>query len=278
QSDKILSWGDLHIHTTFSDGSHSVHEVLDMSAEQGLSTVAITDHDSVQGVEEALVAGETLGIKVIRGVEISVEEEKDEIHVLGFFSHALSETFRKEMERIRKTRFIRAEKILQDLSEHGIDLDMKNILKRAGSDYVGRPHIADEMVSAGICGDRNEVFREYLVFGKPGYAKRSNGVTLEKAFHMIKAEKGLVFVAHPALYPEPEILLERVIELGFDGIEVFHPSHNDGFSERLLKICRDNSLLVSGGSDFHHTGDSGNYRPGCVKLDNKYIKEIEGAF
>lgn len=239
---------DLHLHTTASDGSLSPAQLVQKAAEVGLSTIAITDHDTLAGVEEAVTAGENLGVTVIPAVELSSRHHGMAVDVLGYELKRWRE-LHQWLHPFREYRTIRARKILKRLKQLGMPLQEEEVLAISGNGVIARPHIAKAMVSKGYIPNIQAAFDRYLGDGGPAdVPKRELGV--REAIDLIHKSGGIAVLAHPALLAEPA-LLKPLLGQGFDGIEVWHREHTPQEATHYLSLASERNLIVTGGSDFH---------------------------
>jgi len=241
---------DLHLHTNYSDGVLSPSKLIDLAKKNDLSVISITDHDNVNGIEEAIEYGNSVGIQVIPGVEISADIDDNEIHILGYFIDHKNPEFLDFLKNSRQMRIERNEKIVNKLNDLGSKINFDDILKKVGSQTsLGRPHIAMELYDEGFVKTYYEAFFKYIGDDKTAYVRKSNPDAKE-VIEMISKCKGLSFIAHPGKYIRDEKLL-KLTEHGLDGIEVVHPSHDKESMAYFNKIISEKFLLSSGGSDFH---------------------------
>ncbi len=243
---------DLHLHSTCSDGNSTPEEVVARAAALGLSTISLTDHDSVSGVAPAQKAGEAHGISVIPGSELSVQFEGLDIHVLAYFVDPENDLLIESLTLYREERRNRAERIIARLNRMGIRIKFEQVLAKADGASIGRPHVADVLVEEGFCFSSNEAFNKYLGFGKSAYEQKYVMAPSE-AIEVIHHAGGVAVIAHPILYRGDE-MLPRLIGEGFDGIEVWHIKHKAEDSRRYGLLADKFGLLKSGGSDCHGDG------------------------
>ena len=245
---------DLHLHTTHSDGSCTPTEVVGLAHHAGVTALAITDHDITTGLVEANVAGESFGIEVIPGVEISSTLGNSELHILGYFLDWQDTRLNERLKTLRDSRHRRNPKIVERLQSLGIDLTYDEVRALAGSDSVGRPHIARALMDKGVVSSAKEAFDRFLADGKPAYVPRDLPSPTE-AIHWIKAARGLAVLAHPTwVRCTDQSLVELVRQLkadGLDGIEVYYSTHAARQTREYLSLAQQLGLLVTGGSDFH---------------------------
>lgn len=243
---------DLHIHTTASDGIRSPARIVKMAGEKGLNCIAITDHDTFSGLEEAENAAKQQGIIVVPGVEISTGGP-EEIHVLGLGVKPVRDKLQAMLDHMTIERFRRFRTMGQRLREiYGMDLDMDKIMETAG-DSIGRPHLARAMIEKGYVKTITEAFEKYISRGRPAYVPREKLAPAE-AIRMLKESGAVPVIAHPMLigWPMEKFLpiLDEWQKAGLMGMEVYHPA-NRGYYPMLDRIARERGLLVTGGSDYH---------------------------
>jgi predicted metal-dependent phosphoesterase TrpH len=241
-------WIDFHTHSTASDGSCAPALVVELAHRAGLSAIALTDHDTLGGVAAAQAAGETLGVRVVAGVELSALADEREMHLLGLHLQDLA-TIEATLATFRATRVARAEQIVAKLNSLGVLITAADVMREAGDGAVGRPHIARVMIGAGWVRDSREAFDRFLGSGKVAYVPKHR-LLLAEAIELVHASGGLAVYAHPG--PEGRRdRIEPLVSLGLDGIEVRHPSHSSEDVARLGALCDFFSLVPSGGSDWH---------------------------
>ena len=252
---------DLHVHTTASDGKKSPADVVKTALELGLDAIAITDHDTVGGVEEAHRAAEGTPLFVVPGVELSIDFA-GELHILGLFADAENEKFRQTMARLLHGRQSRARRIVEKLNDVGVPLLWDDVQKQAGGESVGRAHVAYALVQRGFVRDTDEAFAKYLERGKCAYVANER-LSLDEALTLLKESGALSVWAHPMKtaqdQPTLRTLYEHMKTLGLGGMECFHPSAAPGESKMLERWCAQDGLLITGGSDWHD-------KPGGVPL------------
>jgi 3',5'-nucleoside bisphosphate phosphatase len=245
---------DLHLHTTHSDGSCTPTEVVDMAHRAGVTALAITDHDITTGLAEAILAGQQHGIEVIPGVEISSTLGNAELHILGYFLDWQDTGFDGRLKTLRDSRHRRNPQIIERLQALGIDLTYDAVRALAGSDSVGRPHIARALMDKGVVTSAKEAFDRFLAEGKPAYVPRDLPSPAE-AIGWIKAARGLAVLAHPTwVRVTDQSLVDLVRQLkadGLDGVEVYYSTHAARQTREYLSLAQQLGLLVTGGSDFH---------------------------
>lgn len=251
---------DLHVHSTFSDGTQRPSELVLLAAKGGLAAIAITDHDTVEGTAEACLAGEELGVTVIAGLEMSVRHRDLPLHILGYGIDPACPALRTALAGVQAARHIRNEAILARLADLGIAVSMAEISTRSAMGQAGRPHIARLLVEKGWARDIEEAFTLYLRRGARAYVARQI-YTAEAAIAVIRQAGGVSVLAHPVTAdPSLQIISSILAELktlGLDGLEVYYPTHSAPARKKLTALAKKYDLLITGGSDFH-----GAIRPG----------------
>ncbi len=239
---------DMHVHTNASDGVLSPKEAIQRAIENGLSGIAITDHDTVMGALS--VKGLTLPdhFTVIQGIEFSTIQNNKEIHILGYHLDLEDENLQKLLKTIRNFRRDRVHKILDKLERFNISLTYQEVLGMEPPDSIGRPHVAKALVRRGFVRDIPEAFDRYLSKGRLAYVERYKLETKE-AIELIKRLGGFSVLAHPGLLNQQDIL--SVLEKGIEGMEVYHPKHSRCVTNELYDLAIARKLIITGGSDFH---------------------------
>jgi predicted metal-dependent phosphoesterase TrpH len=245
----LESRADLHTHTTYSDGALTPRELVDRARSVNLHTISITDHDTVQGIEEAAAYAGTSGVEIVPGVELSSSHDGTEIHILGYFLDVQNKTLLDSLETFRQERLKRIERIVDKLNKMRIPLTVESVLAKAGNGAVGRPHVASAMVNEGLATSYQQAFNRYIGNGRPAYEKKSSFSPAD-TIRLIAEAGGLSFLAHPGRALADAVVI-HLIQCGLDGIEVVHPSHSPELVTHYRGIVNEYCLLESGGSDFH---------------------------
>lgn len=239
----------MHIHTTASDGRMSPVEVVREAANLNLAVIAITDHDTIRGIQPALKEAKNYDLEVMPGVEITTAFGQEECHLLAYDFDIENESMRNLLKAHQKVRVSRAQWIIRQLKKEGLQLDIDEVLAEAEGRNVGRPHIAEILRKKGYIGSIKEAFIRYLSDDALGIIE-SNYHTFDKVIAIVKKAGGVVVLAHPGrLYGPDE--LKQLIQAGFDGIETKHPSHNYEIQKEIEEFAARHNLLMTGGSDFH---------------------------
>lgn len=245
---------DLHVHSNASDGTFTPSELVRYALEKGLSAMALTDHDTVSGVEEAVQAAAGSGLLLIPGVELSAEYRGRDIHILGLFLDYKSERLQAYLEEFKTIRDERNVKMAERLTAHKLPVTIEEMKEEYGDAVLTRAHFAKMLKKKGYVRSYEEAFDRFLGDGKPCYIPRER-ITPEGAIALIHEAGGLAVLAHPLLYhlgmEELKKLLELLKGCGLDGLEAIY-SMNEGRDERRMKeLAAEYGLFVSGGSDFH---------------------------
>jgi len=246
-----VSQVDLHIHSTASDGKLTPAEIIKEAAGRGLTYIALTDHDTVDGVAPAQAAAQAFPqLKVIPGVEISTDIPQGEVHVLGYFIDYTDPEFKSTLDRFRNSRLRRAQGMVAKLDNLGVHIDWERVQEIAVASSIGRPHIAQAMLEKGYISSFKQAFTEYLSRDGPAYVEREK-MTPAEAVELIVRARGLAVLAHPLTAGDPEVLTTELKAAGLVGIE----AHYDGYSaeeiNRLVGLARRHNLIATGGSDYH---------------------------
>ena len=245
---------DLHIHSTFSDGLLKPAEVVDLADSQGLKAIAITDHDTAAGTDEAMQRGNEKKIEVLAGIEISSWHGDTSMHILGYrFKHE-DKKFISRLQLLQDGRESRNIRIIENLNKLGIRVDLGELLHYSEYGQTGRPHIARLLVDKGVTKTIDLAFKYYLRRGAAAYAERFRFSALD-AIAMIREAGGIAVLAHPSsLDPTLRsipLLLKNLRKMGLEGVEVYYPSHSPKAVKALLQMADEMGLLITGGSDFH---------------------------
>jgi hypothetical protein len=246
---------DLHTHTTASDGTLTPTELVRLAAESGLDAIAVTDHDTFQGVAEAMEAGRRFGVEVIPGTELSLESPEGAgwIHVVALWLPERADELQKALDWVIEGRANRNREIVAKLRTLGVNISYDAVVARA-TGTVGRPHFAQELMALGVCSSMDEAFRVWVGDNGRAYVPKRK-LTPEQAFPLLSDIGATSILAHPfALrlnYPETEKVIRRLKELGLDGMEVFYSEHSEADTKAYGEMADRLGLLKSGGSDFH---------------------------
>ena len=250
---------DLHTHSTASDGSFTPRELVALAHKAGLQALALTDHDTVEGLDEALAAGQELGLTVIPGVEISIQGEgllgkPASLHVLGLWVDHRHPGLLAGLKLLQEARAQRNPQIVDKFNALGIPLTLAEVAAHAGGQLIGRPHFAQALLERGIVKDRGEAFARYLAAGAAAYVPKDR-FPPEAGIAMLRAAGGVPVLAHPGLLKLPQFEMEslarRLMDLGLEGLEALYGEHDSATRLGLTRLAARLGLVTSGGSDFH---------------------------
>ncbi|MGI8477357.1 MAG: PHP domain-containing protein [Thermomicrobiales bacterium] len=248
---------DLHTHSSASDGLLSPGDLVRTAGRRGLSILALTDHDTTDGLAEAGVAAVAVGLELIPGIELSTQIGPHDVHLLGYFVDRSDDEFQGRLAVLRDRRLTRAEKIVGRLREIGSPVDLDRVRAIAGVGAVGRPHIARAMIEAGHAASIADAFDRFLATGRPAYVPRANA-SPERTIAMLLRAGAVPVLAHPHSTGDIESILRTLAPLGLRGIEVFYGEYDAATRLDLLGIAERWGLIPTGGSDFHGDG----FKPG----------------
>ncbi len=244
---------DLHIHSTYSDGTLTPTEIVRLAEERKVKVIAITDHDTINGLEE-FEKVDTNYVEKVNGVEISVQMKDFNFHMVGLFIDYKNEQFRQKIDYLKKARSNRNVKIIQKLNDLGYEITLEE-LEVIAKGEIGRPHISQILLEKGYFKDKQEVFNKLLKKGAPAYFDKFR-YSPEEAVNIIKnIGNGIAILAHPGLLPfkrsEKAQIISYLKEIGIDGLEVYYSEHSPDETKFLKELATKNELLISGGTDFH---------------------------
>ncbi len=274
---------DLHCHTTASDGIYSPAGLIDYAIAHNVGVIAITDHDAIDGLAEAMLYAKQKSFTMIPGIEFSIDFPHGSFHLVGMGIDYTNKDLCSELEHLQMLRKERIYKIIKDLQLHGIDVTDEEVESEASGNSFGRPHVARVLVKKGYAPSVSDVFTNFMVKGKPGYVRKEK-INFHRAIELVKASGGIAIVAHPvslgfSSWDECEHLIKDFADAGVEGIEVYSAMHSDEDIHHLLNIAKKYSLLISGGSDFHGDkneaiGYYGDGKPIPVALAQQFLKKV----
>jgi 3',5'-nucleoside bisphosphate phosphatase len=247
---------DLHTHSDESDGTFTPSEVVRRAAELGLDVVALTDHDTTSGLEEAGEAAREVGVELVPGVEFSAEHQATSIHVLCYWMDVSNQELQTELQRLRDDRFRRGEMMIEKLQALGFDISFERVREIAGGGNIVRPHVAQAMVEAGIVADEAEAFGRYIADGGPAHVPKHALDPLDSVDLIVRAG-GVCVLAHPGMWGAqssvPDDLIAAMAERGMVGLEVDHTDHTPEQRAIYGAMAERLGLVATGGSDCHGT-------------------------
>lgn len=247
---------DMHIHTTASDGTDTPKDTVKKAAEIGLIAIAITDHDTVSGVSEAMETGKQYNIEVIPGIEISADYNGTEVHILGYFINPCSPELKPALDWVVTDRNMRNEHIIKKLSDDGYDISLTELKEKHKGTVLGRPHIAEHLLNKGYVNSIQQAFDEFLAEGKPYFLPRTY-LPINKAIDVICSAGGVAVIAHPLQYgfndSELHSFLLTAKRFGAVGIETIYSKYTETETEYLMQLAKDLNMFKTGGSDYHGT-------------------------
>jgi 3',5'-nucleoside bisphosphate phosphatase len=247
---------DLHLHSTVSDGRYTPAELVAMAAAAKLSVIALTDHDTVDGIGEAVAAAAAYpGLAVIPGVEISTDTPGGEVHILGYYINDQDAALRASLEKMRLSRVTRARGMVEKLRRLGIDIEWERVQEIAGPGAIGRPHVAQAMMEKGYITSLRDAFALYIGRDGAAYVERQK-MTPEEAVQIIRQAGGLPVLAHPFTVANPEPIIQALLKVGLMGLEVYYNNYTPEQTSALFGLARRYDLVPSGGSDFHGISDT----------------------
>jgi 3',5'-nucleoside bisphosphate phosphatase len=259
---------DLHTHSTASDGTIAPEGVIEAAERCGLVALALTDHDTIDGVPAARLAGERLGIRIIAGVELSAFQDDNEIHLLALHLTHL-DALETRLTGLRVLRYTRAQKIVDKLNTLGIPLSLDEVLLQSNGGAVGRPHVARALIARGVVHDFRDAFTKYLGTAGSAFVARER-LSIEDAISIAHEAGALAIWAHPSDGGRRE-RLEPLVAAGIDGLEIRHPSHSAEDVKRLQALADFFGLVPSGGSDWHGAPD-GPRRLGIMNVPVEWLE------
>ena len=265
---------DLHLHTTASDGRLTPQELVQKAVELKLDVIAITDHDSVEGIPPALEAAKNFTqLMVIPGVEINTDVPKGEVHILGYFIDYRDPGLNRTLEELRNSRNERGKKMVARLAEIGINIDWGRVQELAGGGSIGRPHIAQAMLEQGCVSSLREAFTKYIGRNGPAYVERKKLTPIE-AVKVVLDANGLPVLAHPADIEKLEPFLLQLKKARIVGIEIYYNGYNPKTIAQLKRFAQKLDLIACGGSDYHGLGEYIGADIGSVNLPGESVEQL----
>ncbi len=269
---------DMHMHSIASDGTFTPSEIVKVAKERGLERISITDHDTIDGIEEAILKGEELGVEVISGIEFSTECDGREVHILGYMFDIKNKKLIDRLEKLKKDREIRTKLILEKLAKKKLYITMEELLEEVEGNIISRTHIANVMMKKGYVYSKSEAFQVYLRPNGVAYIPRKNLSPFD-AVRLIKESGGLASLAHPMLiglgFEKFEKFLDMLIKEGLDAVEVYYPTMDEKDMRYYKNECMKRKLDFTGGSDFHGLNRPESFIGKCGINQKEYEKFVE---
>lgn len=265
---------DLHLHTTASDGRLTPKAIVRLAVKTGVRVIAITDHDSVDGVAPALTAAEAFpSLTVIPGVEINTDVPQGEVHILGYFVDYTNQELGSTLYGLRTSRENRALTMIAKLRALGVEIEWQRVQELAGGGSICRPHIAQALLEKGYISSVKEAFTRYIGRNGPAYVEREK-ITPVEAVKLVARVRGLPVLAHPADIDGLDRLLPRLINAGLVGVEVWYNGYSPEVIDGLKNIASEFGLIVTGGSDYHGFGDGTETMLGEVPVPKRAVEQL----
>lgn len=268
-------FADLHLHTCFSDGTFTPEELVTHARSAGLSAIALTDHDTVEGCSRTEDACREAGLEFLAGTELTADQDNYELHILGYLVDVEHPRLLREIAEFQLVRQRRIREMVERLNRLKVPLKAESVFSLANCQSPGRPHVARALVHQGMCRSVDEAFERFLKRNRPAWVPKRR-VNAMEAIALIHEAGGLAVMAHPGLNRTDDII-PALVEAGLDGIECFHTKHSTSASERYLEVADRHNLLVTGGSDCHGMSKG---RPliGTIRLPYQHVEMLKTAF
>lgn len=263
---------DLHLHTTFSDGTYSPEQLAAEARRANLVAIALTDHDTVEGCARMKAACDSVHIEFIPATELTAEINGIELHMLGYFLDVENVRLIEKMKHFQEERQERIKEIVARLQELNIPLQEEDVLQIARCKSPGRPHVARALIQRKVCSNVDEAFERFLKKNRPGWVPKQK-ISAPDALELIHQAGGLAILAHPGLARSEEAI-PALIEAGIDGLECFHTRHSSAVSEYYVSLAEKHNLLITGGSDCHGM-NKGKPLIGSIKLPYEYVRRLK---
>lgn len=265
---------DLHSHTTASDGQHTPAELFALAQQAGITTLGVTDHDTVAGLEDCQREATQRGMRLVPGIEISIRWGGREVHILGHFVDPAEAKLADFGARLRLVREQRMAQMVDKLRALGFPVTLEQVQQLAGNAHLARPHLARVLVELNYCSSTKEAFDRFLGDGKPAHVERFD-VTLAQAIELIHGAGGTATVAHPGATRIERHELVQLAQAGLDGVEVDHTDHPPSKREQLLQWTQALGLVATAGTDFHGDAVAPNRRFGKISMSPERLAALE---
>jgi 3',5'-nucleoside bisphosphate phosphatase len=247
---------DLHTHSLRSDGALSPAELVKRASARGVKIQALSDHDTLAGVAEAVATGTSLGVRIIPATELNTESEWGDAHVLGYFIDPADSELEERLRWLRENRGTRIERMVEKLNALGYAVDLARVLQIAQGGALGRPHLAQALFEKGYVRTYDDAFDTLIAKDSPAYVARV-GLDPFEAVALVRKHRGVPSLAHPGTVIGLDQLLPKMVAVGLAGIEAYYGEHSPEMTARCLELAREFDLVATGGSDFHGRGEHG---------------------
>lgn len=262
---------DLHVHTTASDGEFSPSKILEKAKNLNLDTISITDHDTTDGIREAIKYSKKININFIPGIELNAHVPKGKMHILGYYFNINDTSFLLTMKSLKKEREDRNNKFIQEFNKQGINITIENLKKYSTGNIISKPHFARALLDKGYINDIEEAYSNYFNVSPMKDIKRKS-LSPQEAITLIKKAGGIAILAHPITlklnYDELKLEIKTLKKLGLDGIECYNSIHSPKDIKELIEIAKEYDMLITGGSDYHGPISTPNYEIAKGKNNN----------
>jgi len=265
---------DLHLHTTASDGRLEPDAIVSLAMSAGLDVIAITDHDTTDGVTPALAAARSVNsLTVIPGVEINTDVARGEVHILGYFIDYTDKKLIGTLQKLREARRERAKKMIAKLRDLGMKIDWQRVSELAQGGTIGRPHISQALLEKGYVSSEKEAFDKYIGHNGPAYVERYKLLPVE-VVKLILDARGLPVLAHPADISDLDELVPKLKAAGLIGLEVYYRDYDSDTIAKLAKIAKQYDLIPTGGTDYHAFGDGLEVEIGGALSPSRSVEQL----
>jgi predicted metal-dependent phosphoesterase TrpH len=263
---------DLHVHSTFSDGTEAPEEIVELAAKIKLKTFALTDHDTVDGIDAARVKGSGVGVEVIPGIEFTCEIPKAEVHILGYFIDHKDPDFLGILKKIQDDRVARIYKMVEKLKKLGVSIEPDDVFAISGKKAPGRPHVARALIKKGAVSSFKEAFNRFIDFRGPAYVSHYK-LSPEEAVKLITKTGGVAVFAHPAI-SNCDNIIPGLIAAGLKGIESYYPGYVDKFEQHYVTLAKKYGLIATGGTDYHGGNSGREVTLGDITVPDVTVEDI----
>lgn len=264
---------DLHIHSYLSDGTDSPEKIVQMAKSVGLTTISLTDHDNVDGLDRIIEEGKIQGVEIIPGIEFTTEVPGAEIHILGYFIDRKNPILLDKLKQLQTGRVERIHKIVEKLNKVGVMITADDVFAIAKNNTPGRPHVAKAMIKNGAVSSFKEAFDRYIDFRGPAYVSHYK-MSPDEAIKLICQVSGIAVFAHPAISARDEMIPE-FISSGLKGIEVFYPTNRPEQTSKYKELAKKYGLIMTGGTDFHGQNSGKKIELGDLTIEDTYIDALK---